>query len=399
MNAREWERLLGGYAAGTLTSAERNELMRVALEDQQLFDALADEEALRDALADPVFRARLLARMAPLAAMDVEPALFAREILHPAAVVMRKEAPAPAPAAQRPPEKTRNLRWMWWLAPALAAGLALIFVVKRHEEKQPVELAAVRQAGPQADEAAPAMPPAAPPVAKRPEAASKPRPESNPKPTPAPPPAEVRQMTDAPVRQAELADKGALAGKAEQANQEEKAKSLARSEPRKADAALDAAASAALELQVERRVAGRFEAVELGALKKGDRVRFRVRPPEAGRLTMAVGSAPAQSITVLPGRTYYLPGVDGMAPGDEPVDVAIAVTPAAGEGAQNLFRARDQAQAQAASGVVGGAPGAMAPSAPAPAASAKEASADAAKPSNTPGREVRLRLRLEFKPR
>lgn len=391
MNAREWERLLGGYAAGTLTSSERNELMRVALEDQQLFDALADEEALRDALADPVFRARLLARMAPLAAMDVEPAVAARASWHPAAAARRSPAPAPAPVAQQPPEKPRNLRWMWWLAPALAAGLALIFVVRRHEEKQTVELAAVRQAGPPADEAAPAMPPAAPPVAKRPGAAVKP--------TPAPPPAEVRQMTDAPARQPELADKEEMASKAVQADQEEKAKRQARGEPGKADASLDAAASAALELQVERSAAGRFEAVELGALRKGDRVRFRVRPTEAGRLTMAVGSAPAQSITVQPGRTYYLPGVDGMAPGDEPVDVAIAVTPVAGEAAENLFRARDRAQAQAASGVVGGAPGAMAPSAPAPAASAKEASADAAKPSNTPGRTVRLRLRIEFKPR
>jgi hypothetical protein len=54
------EHLLGGWAAGTLTADERALLMREAARDQQLFNALADEEALRDALADPAFRARLL---------------------------------------------------------------------------------------------------------------------------------------------------------------------------------------------------------------------------------------------------------------------------------------------------------------------------------------------------
>jgi hypothetical protein len=66
------EKLLGGYATGTLTAEERQALMEAALEDQQLFDALAREEALRDVLSDRAARARLLA------ALDRQPARWYR---------------------------------------------------------------------------------------------------------------------------------------------------------------------------------------------------------------------------------------------------------------------------------------------------------------------------------
>lgn len=64
MNRAEAERLLGGYATGTLTEAERAELFAAALHHQALFDALADEEALRELLADPAARAQVLAALA-----------------------------------------------------------------------------------------------------------------------------------------------------------------------------------------------------------------------------------------------------------------------------------------------------------------------------------------------
>lgn len=64
MNRAEAERLLGGYATGTLTEAERAELFAAALDHQTLFDALADEEALRELLADPAARAQVLAALA-----------------------------------------------------------------------------------------------------------------------------------------------------------------------------------------------------------------------------------------------------------------------------------------------------------------------------------------------
>jgi hypothetical protein len=65
MKREELERLLGGYAFGTLTSAERSELLRASLTDQSLFDALADEESLRDLLSDPATRRELLAALSP----------------------------------------------------------------------------------------------------------------------------------------------------------------------------------------------------------------------------------------------------------------------------------------------------------------------------------------------
>ncbi|MDP2875768.1 MAG: hypothetical protein Q8O00_06250 [Holophaga sp.] len=57
---REAEKLLGGYAAGILTEDEKTVLYSAALNNQELFNALADEEALRELLADPIARQHLL---------------------------------------------------------------------------------------------------------------------------------------------------------------------------------------------------------------------------------------------------------------------------------------------------------------------------------------------------
>lgn len=63
MSKDDIRNLLGGYATGTLTPEERDALLSAALEDQELFNALADEEALRQYLADPAFRRDLLTAM------------------------------------------------------------------------------------------------------------------------------------------------------------------------------------------------------------------------------------------------------------------------------------------------------------------------------------------------
>jgi hypothetical protein len=60
MNREDIRKLLGGYATGTLTAAEQEALLAAALEDQELFDALMKEEALRDVLHDPASKAALL---------------------------------------------------------------------------------------------------------------------------------------------------------------------------------------------------------------------------------------------------------------------------------------------------------------------------------------------------
>jgi hypothetical protein len=56
MTPEETRRLLGDYATGALTAEERKLLFRAALEDQSLFNALQNEDTLRELLADPVSR-------------------------------------------------------------------------------------------------------------------------------------------------------------------------------------------------------------------------------------------------------------------------------------------------------------------------------------------------------
>lgn len=63
MNPEDIRKLLGGYATGTLTAAEQEALLSAALEDQELFDALLREEAVRDVLQDPASKAALLAAL------------------------------------------------------------------------------------------------------------------------------------------------------------------------------------------------------------------------------------------------------------------------------------------------------------------------------------------------
>ena len=60
MKDEDIQNLLGGFATSTLTESERELLFGAALHNQELFNALADEEALREFIADPASRRRLL---------------------------------------------------------------------------------------------------------------------------------------------------------------------------------------------------------------------------------------------------------------------------------------------------------------------------------------------------
>jgi len=61
MTDAECRKLLGGYAAGTLTPEEREALFSAALSSPDLFAALAEEQTLKDVLDDASARADLLA--------------------------------------------------------------------------------------------------------------------------------------------------------------------------------------------------------------------------------------------------------------------------------------------------------------------------------------------------
>ncbi len=56
MTQDEIRKLLGGYATNALTADERRILFEAALDDQELFNALQNEDALRELLDDPVSR-------------------------------------------------------------------------------------------------------------------------------------------------------------------------------------------------------------------------------------------------------------------------------------------------------------------------------------------------------
>ncbi len=59
MTHDEAMKLLGGYATNSLSEEERNALLAAALEDQELFDALEREQALKDVFDDRVARAEI----------------------------------------------------------------------------------------------------------------------------------------------------------------------------------------------------------------------------------------------------------------------------------------------------------------------------------------------------
>ena len=116
MRDEQIERLLGGYATNTLTEAERRGLFEAALEDQDLFNALQDEEALRDLLADTASRSQV-----------------ERALRRPEAEVRGRGWFA------RP--------WVWGLAGSLAAACLTIAVLTtvKPEGKKAAVLVAVKQ--------------------------------------------------------------------------------------------------------------------------------------------------------------------------------------------------------------------------------------------------------------
>lgn len=116
--------LLGGYATDNLSPEERRALFTAALEDPDLFAALADEEALRDLLSDPKASLRVRAALAPrvrplwrrplvlgsaagLLFVASTTALLWRDHPTPTATTLPKSLPAPEPAPAAAPAPPR----------------------------------------------------------------------------------------------------------------------------------------------------------------------------------------------------------------------------------------------------------------------------------------------------
>ncbi|HTM49491.1 MAG TPA: CsgG/HfaB family protein [Bryobacteraceae bacterium] len=153
MKDEDIQKLLGGFATDTLTNQERELLFTASLTNQELFNALADDQALKEFLSDPASRMQLLRALQPAAA---EPGLMER-----LTGWMRR------PAA-------------WGVAGTVMAALVVAVALRQQQPAPPVE-------------------PAAAPVAKavRPESPAQSPPAVQEQPAPGSPP--VRE-TPAPRR-------------------------------------------------------------------------------------------------------------------------------------------------------------------------------------------------------
>src|SRR5882757_4563078 len=125
MTNEEIRKLLGGYATNTLTEAERKVLFEAALDDQELFNAMEAEEALKDLLSDPISREQV------------------RQALE-------------TPAAAKPAVAWWSQRWAWGSVVSAAVAAVLIVAVIRWNPSQPApqEVATVTAQKP-ADQPAP----------------------------------------------------------------------------------------------------------------------------------------------------------------------------------------------------------------------------------------------------
>lgn len=159
MTPQDARKLLGGYATGTLTASEEQALFAAALDDQELFDALAREQALREVLTDPTARGRLLAAIdeprrswwrswrpaaAGLALAGVAAVAVVVGTRKPAPVelVAKVEAPAGVPAPSTPSTpRVDALEMRQEAAPAARA-----IPEKRRAAKEPPPAAAVSDA-------------------------------------------------------------------------------------------------------------------------------------------------------------------------------------------------------------------------------------------------------------
>jgi len=146
MIPEEVRKLLGGYATGTLTDEERNLLFSAALQDQELFDALADEEGLRELLAEPATRQTLLKQ---LQRQPQPESSLLGDRQAPLDLVAHAASPSPRPV------RAETSRWWDRFAPprlVVAAALAMLLLIaggiqyKRLHAPEPTTVASVNLA-------------------------------------------------------------------------------------------------------------------------------------------------------------------------------------------------------------------------------------------------------------
>ncbi len=384
------EKLIGGWVAGTLTKEERKLLLDASLSNQALFDALADEEGMRELLADPTVRRQLSAllasssqpvaaapasletwwrwlfRPAPMAAFSagvlavlafvvVRPAFIEKPASQIAAVPVLSEAKpmdAAAPTLKQDPQPTATAPSQGAPSPKKSATVEpapskpVVLVDKLAKAAEPVDVAASssNEAKPALPAQAPLTPPPAPAPAKKAEEA---RSEAV-SVTAAAPLLVVQPFQD----QATTASAPVLAERADDA---------------KAKRAPAAPVAPPIRYRVERQQPG-GEWVEFGGeLSPGTRARIAIDSTQAGQLTIHSGSQ-TLSLAVTPRQTVHFPAEGNLPAGRGEREVAILFQPGPGlpaaadstlrQTVQNRYRSLQQ-QAQPGGGPMAGIGGAQ----------------------------------------
>ncbi len=388
------EKLIGGWVAGTLTKEERKLLLDASLSNQALFDALADEEGMRELLADPTVRRQLSAllatssqpvaaapasletwwrwlfRPAPIAAFSagvlavlafvvVRPAFIEKPAPSVAAVgasseakAMDMAAPPPAPAEEKPRNSVAALRQdeLRRNAPAAVRPAPLnpaVIVDKLAKAAEPVDVAASSSNKMRENEAKPALPAQAPltppPSASAPAKKAEEARSEAVSVTAAAPPLVVQPFQD----QATTISAPVLGERADDA---------------KAKRAPAAPVATPIRYRVERQQPG-GEWVEFGGeLSPGTRARVAVDSTQAGQLTIRSGSQ-TLSLAVTPRQTVHFPAEGNLPAGRGEREVAILFQPGPGlqdaadsslrQTAQTRYRTMQQ-QAQPGGGPMAG---------------------------------------------
>ncbi len=381
------EKLIGGWVAGTLTKEERKLLLDASLSNQALFDALADEEGMRELLADPTVRRQLSALLAsssqPVAAAPASLETWWRWLFRPAPmaafsagvlavlafVVVRPgfvETPAQqiapvgasseakamdaaiAPAEEKPKNMVAvpsqgELRRHTSATPAPSQPVVL--ADKLAKVAEPVDIAASSSNKMRENEAKPALlaqaPPPPPPASSPAKKAEEGRAEAVSVTAAAPP-----LVVQAPREQA-VTNSPVLAERADEA---------------KAKRAAAAPVAPPIRYRVERQQPG-GEWVEFGGeLSPGTRARIAIDSTQAGQLTIRSGSQ-TLSLAVTPRQTVHFPA-EGNLPADRGErEVAILFQPGPGlqaaadsslrQTAQTRYRTMQQ-QAQPGGGPMAG---------------------------------------------
>lgn len=255
MNPEDAKKLLGGYATDTLTSDERRRLFEAALSDQDLFDALAREQALKEALEAPGAR---------------------EQLLRAARIGRERRASRWIPILRGP--------WPWAAAGAAALITILVVVLVRTEESARPQLAKVESAP--AMKSAPVEPPRneayapkvpLPRTVKRAAKPSVPRVQSAPAP-PAPAAGEKEEALASPPPAQAPANGAAVAGALSETRQPMMA-------TRSAGGFTPMASVAQPGLQVS---VARVPEADMPRARRtfhaGDSIQLRITPPFEGRL-------------------------------------------------------------------------------------------------------------------